>query len=143
MARGNYWPPWEESIAASGFAAVHTLFGGIESYALAQLVADNIVKHGVGIAPVGWRVGYKIPFDAQPGMPYFALTDPNFASNQAAGSGLTLWTLPAIVLTARYSQDPVAQQMALHMLAGLFVDPRVVEPRMLEWIPVIPRHVTR
>lgn len=139
---GYYWPAWEEAIAATGLAAVHALFQWQEAGVLAATLSDNIVRHGIGFASPGWRVGYQLPFVTSLGVPYVSLLDPWFGQMQAAGSGLTLWTLPAIILAARYSQDPATRWLAGRMFGDLMADPRFAgKERIVDWMVVVPRHL--
>lgn len=137
---GVYWAPWEEALAVTGLNAVAQLFGVPEAMAVAKVVSTNLVRHGIGVTPSGWRVGYFLPFHDDHGRPYVALTDPLFASVQAAGRGLTRWSLPAVLFAARYTDDPWAAFMANTILHDLLSDPKFLgHPDLLKWMGVLKR----
>lgn len=42
----RYWTPWQDALAAVGFAAAHRTFGGDAARVLAEALALNVVRHG-------------------------------------------------------------------------------------------------
>ena len=42
----RYWTPWQDAIAAVGYAAVHRLTGNANARTLAEEIAINVVRHG-------------------------------------------------------------------------------------------------
>lgn len=42
----RYWNPWQEALAAIGFAAHHRVTGNAQARSLAEAVASNVVRHG-------------------------------------------------------------------------------------------------
>ena len=137
--RGHYWPPWEEALAVTGLAAVFTLSRDPEVGELVQIMSSTIVRHGIGATAVGWRVGYQIPFEKPGGQPYESAFDASFASDQAAGTGLTVWSLPAVIMASLYPRDGATKLAADYLLSDLLSDPHILgEERILEWLAAIP-----
>jgi hypothetical protein len=127
-------------MAVTGLNAVAHLFKVPEAMAVAKVVSSNLVLHGIGVTSSGWRVGYFLPFHDDEERPYAALADPLFGTIQAAGGGLTRWSIPAVMFAARYSDDPLAVYVANRILYDLLSDPGVLsDPDLLNWIGVLPR----
>lgn len=115
--RGTYWVPWEEGIGLAGLKAIHHNFGTPECLSIMELASATVVINGIGKGDQDqWRCGYKPPYTFANGDDYIPLLDPNFQSTHAAGSGLTTWTMPAVVIAAESHPNGLVREHALKIL---------------------------
>ena len=91
----KYWNPWQDAIAASGFAALWRLTGNVHAKELAEELAINVLRHG-------WRVDDKECIvatvlrwlDGEPHTPA-QLADPMYAT-WSYGTDFDQWALGAV-----------------------------------------------
>ena len=99
----SYWTPWEESLAAVGFAALFELTGDETAGFLADAIATNVLRHGWSLE--GPRVGYAQRWN-EGGEP---LTPAELAASDRtvctwAGGGITLWAMGAVEVAVHFAR---------------------------------------
>jgi len=135
---GTRWYGWEEGCGISGLAAIHQRFASPEALEVILSVSTSLVMHGYGKITTGsWRVGYQIPMQDGNGDPYVAREDPNF-SNIAAGSGLTMWGIPGVIMAADLHPDEDVKNQAKEILEDLWGGPVNGLDESMDWICVTP-----
>lgn len=135
---GTRWYGWEEGCGTSGLAAIYQHYGTPEALDIIHDVARSIVMHGYGKLTDGrWRVGYQIPMEDGNGNAYVALGDPNFPTI-AAGSGLTRWGIPGVVLGADIHPDEDVRIRAKQILRETWGGPINGLDEVMGWICVTP-----
>ena len=99
----SYWTPWEESLAAVGFAAFFRLTGDETAGFLADAIATNVLRHGWSLQ--GPRVGYAQRWN-EGGEP---LTPAQLSASDRtvctwAGGGITLWAMGAVEVAVHFAR---------------------------------------
>jgi hypothetical protein len=99
----EYWSPWEESIAAMGFAAFFEQTGDANARLLAEAISTNVLRHGWSL--VGPRVGYGQRF-VEGGTPLtaaeIAASDPLVCT--WADGGITMWSMGAVEVALHFAR---------------------------------------
>ncbi|MFM1873691.1 MAG: hypothetical protein RL398_3113 [Planctomycetota bacterium] len=92
--KNAYWNPWQDAIAATGFAAAYRITGNAAARELAEGLAQNVVRHG-------WRVDERCMValamrwhDGEP-IPAAAFGDRGEVQ-WPDSSGFAEWALPAV-----------------------------------------------
>ena len=99
LLRGEhpFWNPWQDALAAVGFAAQHRMTGNQKARALAEALARNVVRHGWLLDERGSEVGMAIRWrDGQP------FTDKEWRSRDETlvqwgfGTSYSEWSIGAV-----------------------------------------------
>ncbi|MGE3174700.1 MAG: hypothetical protein AB7O97_18855 [Planctomycetota bacterium] len=95
MGRTTYWTPWQDALAATGFAAAHRLTGNAHARELAEELAITVVRHGFRVTDSECIVATALAWhDGAPLSPAQE-QDPTQAL-WSYGTGFNEWALGAV-----------------------------------------------
>ena len=114
----RYWTPWQDAIAATGYAAVHRLTGNKNARTLAEEIAITVVRHGflleqkecIVATALRWLDGAPVPAAQQ--------RDPSYVL-WSYGTGFNEWAIGAVEIAriaAKARGDAALAQRAEEIL---------------------------
>lgn len=111
----RYWTPWQDAIAAVGYAAVHRLTGNANARTLAEEIAVNVVRHGFLLDDKECIVATALRwFDGAP-LSAAQQRDPDCAL-WSYGTGFNEWAIGGVaiaqVAATNRSDEALAQRAA-------------------------------
>lgn len=103
----NYWTPWQDALAAVGFAAFHRLTGNNRAGELAVGLSTNVVRHG-------WQVSEELTIiatairwkgDASPPTPAELSSGDPTVVLWSHGTDFSTWSIGAVELARIYAAE--------------------------------------
>ncbi len=115
---GPYWNPWQDALAAVGFAAHHLVTGNAHARELAEALAANVVRHGWLVTPQRMQIATALRW--QDGAPLSAeqwqRSDPKDIQ-LADGTGFAEWALGAVEIARVVAERDGDQELAARCAA--------------------------
>jgi hypothetical protein len=134
----DYWTPWQEALAAVGFAATHRITGNPRARELAETIATTVVRHGWLLSERECIVATAMRW--QSGRPLSAAElaggDPT-AVLWSHGTAFSEWSLGAVAIAraaAEANGDHALAERAAAIQARCRAAQRVRSPAALRWI---------
>jgi hypothetical protein len=110
----RYWNPWQDALAAIGFAAHHRVTGNPRARQLAEVLASNLVRHGWRVDERGHDVAAAIRWlDGEPFAAAQWRSDEPTLVTWSTGTGFRDWSIGAVEIARVVAQrdgDTVLQQ---------------------------------
>ncbi len=113
----TFWNPWQDAIAAVGFAAQHRMTGSADARALAEGLAGNVVRHGWRLDDGRCDVAMAMRWlDGAPLTPEQWRSSDGTLVQFGGGSGFSQWSAGALeiarVAAARDGEDALRDKAA-------------------------------
>jgi hypothetical protein len=110
-----FWNPWQDAIAAVGFAAQHRMTNNPNARALAEALAHNVVRHGWLIDERGSAVAMAMRWqDGEPFTPAQWRSRDETLVQWSFGSSFSEWSIGAVeiarVAATRDGDEPVRRK---------------------------------
>jgi hypothetical protein len=95
----RYWNPWQDALAACGFAAQHLVTGNPRARELAEGLAENVVRHGWLVTPQQVEIATAMRWqDGEPIDPARLPTAELATVQWATGTAFAEWAIGAVEL---------------------------------------------
>ena len=114
-----FWNPWQDAIAAVGFAAQHRMTGNANARALAEALACNVVRHGWLVDERGSEVAMAMRWlDGRPFTPQQWRTRDETLVQWGFGTAYSEWSVGAVEI-ARVAAARDGDQELLEKARGI------------------------